>query len=250
MIPMNRLFRRFALALLALLLAGLPGAARTAVWLAPGEPLGQLHLEALVEPALPPGEAFALSFTQPSLPLHNPASDDAFVQLLELRLDPRTERFSGAFLVRLESGEERVLGLAGQAQALVEVLVPVRSIGAGELLTADLLEPLVVAERQLRADTITDPAALQDVEARRRLLPGRPVRQRDVQAPRLVRRNETVEIVYRAPGIELVTMGRALEDGSRGSVVGVSNLDSGQRLAGVVTGARRITVGGASGAAR
>jgi flagellar basal body P-ring formation protein FlgA len=242
--------RHFALIVLALLFAGLPGAARTAVWLAPGEPLGQMHLRALVEPALPPGEEFALSFSQPAVPLHNPASNDAFLQLLELRLDRRTERFSGSFLVRLESGEERVLGLAGQAQALVEVLVPVRSIGAGELLTADLLEPLVVAERQLRVDTITDPAALQDVEARRRLLPGRPVRQGDVQAPRLVRRGEAVEIVYRAPGIELVTMGRALEDGSRGNVVGVSNLDSDQRLAGVVTGARRITVGGPSGAAR
>ncbi len=247
---MTRPSRCFALALLSLLLAGLPGAARTAVWLAPGEPLGEMHLQALVEPALPPGEQFTLSFTQPSLPLHNPASNDALLQLLELRLDRRTERFSGSFLVRLESGEERVLGLAGLAQALVEVLVPVRSISTGEMLTAGLLEPLVVAERQLRADTLTDPAALQDVEARRRLLPGRPVRQGDVQAPRLVRRGETVEIVYRAPGIELVTMARALEDGSRGSVVGVSNLDSGQRLAGVVTGARRISVGGTPGAAR
>jgi flagella basal body P-ring formation protein FlgA len=236
-------FRIAGWLLLAVLVA-LPGPARAGLWLAPCEPLGAAHLSALVEPALPPGERFAVSFSQPALPLHNPAASPAFVQLLDLRHEPRTDRFSGTFLVRLETGEERVLGLAGQARALVEILVPVRSIAAGETLTPDLLEPLVVAERQLRADTLTDPADLLDVEARRRLLPGRPVRQGDVQAPRLVRRGETVEVVYRAPGIELVTMARALEDGSRGSVVGLSNLDSGQRLSGLVTGPGRITVGG------
>jgi flagellar basal body P-ring formation protein FlgA len=235
---------RLALRLLAIALLALPGTARAGLWLAPGEPLGEAHLSALVLPALPPGERFRVSFSQPALPLHNPATSEAFVQLLELRHEPRTDRFSGAFLVRLETGEERVLGLAGQAQALVEILVPVRAIRAGETLTSDLLRPMLVAERQLRADTLTDPADLADVEARRRLLAGRPVRQGDVQAPRLVRRGEAVELVYRAPGIELVTMARALEDGSRGSQVGVSNLDSGQRLSGLVTGPGRVTVGG------
>ena len=242
-------FRIASWLLLAVLIA-LPGPARASLWLAPGEPLGETHLLALALPALPPGEQFAVSFSQPALPLHNPATSEAFVQLLEFHHEPRTERFSGAFLVRLETGEERVLSLVGQARALVEILVPVRAVSAGEMLTPELLEPLVVAERQLRADTLTDPAALIDVEARRRLLAGRPVRQGDVQAPRLVRRGDMVEVVYRAPGIELVTVARALEDGSRGSFVGISNLDSGQRLSGLVTGPGRITVGGPRRVAR
>ena len=232
-----------ALRLLLVLVIGLPGVARAGLWLAPGEPLGEDHLLALVEPALPPGERFEVSFSQPGLPLHNPAATEAFLQLLELRLDPRTERFAGSFLVRLESGEERVLGLAGRARAMIEIMVPVRTVAAGERLRADLLTPLVVAERQLRADTLSDPADLLDLEARRRLLPGRPIRRGDVQAPQLVRRGETVDVVYRAPGIEVVTSGRALEDGSRGVVVAIANLDSGQRLTGLVTGPRQVTVG-------
>lgn len=238
------------LGLVLAVLVGLPGPVRAALWLAPGEALTKGHLSALVEPALPPGERFEVSFDQPALPLHNPAASEAFLQLLEFRHEPRTDRFSGAFLARLESGEEKVLGFAGFARALVEIMVPVRTIAVGERLHADLLEPLVVAERRLRADTLTDAADLVDVEARRRLLPGRPVRRGDVRTPRLVRRGETVEVVYRVPGIELVTMGRVLEDGSRGSNVAVSNLDNGQRLSGVVTGPGRITVGGAPGRLR
>ncbi len=245
--PLGRALGGFAI---LLLLLAAPFAARAALWLAPGEPLGQAQLLALVEPALPPGERFEVAFTHPALPLHNPAASAAFLQLVDLHREPRTERFSGAFLVRLETGEERVLVLAGRAQAMVEVLVPARTVAAGERLDAGLLEPMLVIERQLRADSLVDPAELLGVEAQRRLLPGRPVRRGDVRAPRLVRRGEAVEVVYRAPGIELVTVARALEDGSRGSRVMVSNLDSGQRLSGVVTDVARIVVGGTRGASR
>lgn len=237
------------LALLLLLLAT-PAGAGAATWLAPGEPLGETHLRSLVEPGLPPGEQFALSFSQPALPLFNPATTEAFLQLVELRHEPRTERFTGAFLVRLATDEERILPLADRAQAMVEILVPTRAVAAGERLDDRLLEPLLVAERQLRADTLTDPMELKDVETRRRLLPGRPVRRGDVQAERLVRRGEAVELVYRTPGIELVAIGRALEDGSRGSLVAVTNLDSGQRLTGLVGGTGTVLVGGGRGGAR
>jgi len=242
---MTRLPSILVPALLLLLLVPGLGASpvRAAAWLAPGEALTQAHLEALVQPMLPPGERFRISFAQPQLPLRNPARVEAALQLIELRFDPRTERFAGSLHVRLETGEQRVLRLGGEARALVEILVPVRSIQAGERLDGDLLEPLIVARSRLRRDVLVDPEALSGVEARRRLIAGRPVRQADVQEPRLVRRGDTVELVYRSSGLELLTAARALEDGSHGSLVTVANLDSGQRLAGVVTGAGRVAVG-------
>ncbi len=229
--------------LLVVLLLAAPTVARAALWLLPGEPLTETHLRALVEPVLPAGETFELAFSQPSLPLHNPSTVEAFLQLVDFRHEPRTERFTGSILVRLQSGEERLLALGGRAQAMVEVPVPLRTIAAGERLDPALFEPLRIAERQLRADALTDPADLVDGEARRRLLPGRPLRRADVQSLRLVRRGEAVELVYRAPGIELVTTGRALEDGGRGSLVAVLNPDSGQRLTGVVSGAGQVALG-------
>jgi flagella basal body P-ring formation protein FlgA len=246
----NLLARTLSGLALLLVLVAAPAAPRASMWLAPGEPLLQDHLESLVAPALPPGELLELVFSQPALPLVNPAASEAFLQLLELRYEPRTERFSGAFLVRLESGEERVLGLAGRAQAMVEIMVPVRTIAAGERLQPSLLEPVVLAERLLRADTLSDAGALVGLEATRRLLPGRPVRRNDVQAPRLVRRGDAVEVLYRAPGIELVTLARALDDGARGDMVTVTNLDSGQRLSGLVTDTGRIEIGAGQRAAR
>jgi flagella basal body P-ring formation protein FlgA len=241
---MIRITSRKAIAGLILLAAlAMPGPARGLAWLAPGEPLLEAHLAALVEPALPASETFQLSFTHPALPLSNPASSEAHLQLLELRQDPRTERFTGAFLVRLASGEERAIGFAGEARAMVEVPVPLRTIAAGEQLEPTLLELTLLPERQLRTDTMLDPTELTGLETRRRLLPGRPVRRRDVQERQLVRRGEPVDVVYRAPGIEVTVTARALEHGSRGSLVTATNLESGKRLTGVVTGAGQITLG-------
>jgi flagella basal body P-ring formation protein FlgA len=220
-----------------------PGTAQGLAWLAPGEPLLETHLAALVEPALPASQTFRLSFTHPPLPLSNPASSEARLQLLELRHDPRTERVTGTFLVRLATGEERAIGFAGEARAMVEAPVPVRTIAAGERLEPAMLELTLLAERQLRADTLLDPTELAGLETRRRLLPGRPVRRRDVQEQQLVRRGEPVDVVYRAPGVEVTVTARALQDGSRGSLVAATNLESGRRLTGVVTGAGQITLG-------
>lgn len=236
--------------LLAVILLTSSTASAHAAWLAPGEPLTEAHLLALLEPALPPGEAFQISVDQPALPIRNPAQVEAALRLLELRYDAARERFTGNLLVRLTTGEERVLRLAGYAKTLVEVLVPARHIAAGEQLHPELLEPLILVERQLRADTLIDPASLIGVEARRRLMAGRPIRQGDVRSPRLVRRGDAVELVYEAPGLALVATARALEDGGQGSLVTVANLDSGQRIAGIVSGPGRVTVSRRSGHTR
>lgn len=229
---------------LALLTSGFAGKfAQAGAWLAPGEPLTGDQLVRLVEPALPAGERFRIDFAQPALPLHNPAETEAALRLLELRYDRGSQRFSGLLHVQLATGEQSVLRLAGTAQVLVEVLVPLRTIAAGERLDAGLLEPVILAEQRLRADTIIDPDMLVGSEARRRLMAGRPIRHGDIQEPRLIRRGDTVELVYRAPGIALTASARALEDGSRGNVVTVANLDSGQRLAALVTGPGQVAVG-------
>ncbi len=176
------------------------------------------------------------------MPLSNPAASEAEIRLLELRYDPRTERFTGAFLVRLSTGEERAIGVAGEALEMVEIAVPTRTVAAGERLDPALLQTTVVPERQLRADTLIDAIELAGLEARRRLLPGRPIRRDHVRELQLVRRGEPVDVVYRAPGVELSVTARALEDGSRGNLVTATNLESGRRLTGLVTGPGQITI--------
>ncbi|HRY27177.1 MAG: flagellar basal body P-ring formation protein FlgA [Geminicoccaceae bacterium] len=234
-----------------LAVAWLAAPALAASWLVPGEPLTEAHLAALVEAELPPhGDGFELSFTSPSLPLTNPAASRASLELVDLRFDLRSERFVGGLLVRLETGEQRILDVGGRAQVMAEVMVPTRPVAAGERLDPAWLEPALVPARLLRADALGSLDELDGTEARRRLAAGRPIRQADVQPTRLVRRGETVELRYRAPGIELVTLGRALEDGARGAFVQVANLDSERQLVARVVGSQLVEIAGRPGIGR
>ena len=91
---------------------------------------------------------------------------------------------------------------------------------------------------------VSDPGQLIGSEARRALPPGRVLSERDLQAPRLVARGRTVQLVYRRPGLELQALGIAQADGALGELVRVVNLDSRQQLDGVVVGPDRVALGG------
>lgn len=252
MTPTFRTIRKPALRLwplVAWLVTAMAAApAMAASWLAPGEPLTEAHLASLVEVALPQqGDGFELSFTAPALPLTNPAVSRASLELIDLRFDARSERFTGGLFVHLETGEQRILDVSGRAQVMTEVMVPTRPVAAGERLDPALLEPALVPARLLRADALNTLDELEGTEARRRLAAGRPIRRADVQATRLVRRGEAVELRYRAPGLELVTLGRALEDGAKGSIIHVANLDSERQLVARVVGPQLVEISGRPG---
>lgn len=112
---------------------------------------------------------------------------------------------------------------------------------------ADFVTPL----RTLRAGTIIEP---QDVgidprsvsgaielldeaigqEARATLYAGRPIRIGDVGPPALVKRNQTISLIYVQNGLRISTDGRALARGGLGDLIRVMNLSSRATLFGEV----------------
>jgi flagellar basal body P-ring formation protein FlgA len=71
---------------------------------------------------------------------------------------------------------------------------------------------------------------------------GQVIRSTDLARPQLVKRNETVLIIYEVPGIVLTARGKAEEVGSLGDTVNVLNVQSKRVIQGVVTGPGQITV--------
>ena len=91
---------------------------------------------------------------------------------------------------------------------------------------------------------MTAAAQLVGAEARRPLQAGRVVSERDLQAPRLVLRGQTVRLTYAKPGLRLSALGIAQTDGALGDLVRVVNLDSRRQLQGVVVGPDQVALGG------
>ena len=75
-------------------------------------------------------------------------------------------------------------------------------------------------------DTRTAFAELVGLSAKRRLPAGRPIQLSDLEAPRLIRKNQLVTILLEAPGLVLRTEGKALADATLGETLRVLNTQS------------------------
>jgi flagella basal body P-ring formation protein FlgA len=64
----------------------------------------------------------------------------------------------------------------------------------------------------------------------------------DLMKPEIVARNDTVTIVYQAPGLVLTLRGQAQEAGALGDTIGVLNIDSKRTVQGVISAPGRVTV--------
>lgn len=121
-----------------------------------------------------------------------------------------------------------LLGLACAAPALADVVVPVRTIRAKEVLSAEdfQVKPATIPGA---IDTLADVVGQ---EARIALYPGRPVRAGDVGPPAVVDRNQLVTLEFLSGNLRIVAEGRALGRGAIGDRIRVMNLASRSTLSG------------------
>jgi flagella basal body P-ring formation protein FlgA len=120
------------------------------------------------------------------------------------------------------------------AQAGAEILVLVRDITRGEVITANDVElQAQPAGRTLRS---VDMDAAIGTEARRTLKAGQPVQASDIKAASVIRKGDPVAIVYTAPGVRLSVDGVAQNEAAMGQPVRVLNSYSKRSIDAVATG--------------
>ena len=166
------------------------------------------------------------------------------LQVIGLSYDPRTTRFDVTFdlaaSATLHRQPARYTGTALETVAAITVQRPVEH---GEVLKESDLA--VVRRPKTESSAITDMSAVVGLAARHPLRPDQPLRAADLMKPEIVARNDSVTIVYQAPGLTLTLRGQAQEAGALGDAIGVLNVDSKRIVQGIITAPGRITVGGA-----
>jgi flagella basal body P-ring formation protein FlgA len=163
------------------------------------------------------------------------------LQVLALAYDPRTARFDVTFdlpsSVELRRQSARYTGTAIETVDAVAVDHPVEN---GQVLKAS---DLTILRRPKTEDAaITDVNAVIGFAARHQLRPGQPIRSPDLMKPEVVQRNDSVTIVYQAPGITLTLRGQAKESGALGDTISVLNMESKRAVQGTISAPGRVTV--------
>ena len=156
--------------------------------------------------------------------------------------DKRSTRFDATIEIPDVTAQRTVLRLAGRASPTVEVVTIGRTIERGNIIKA----ADIVMERRPRAevgrDAITKRADVIGMAARGTMQGGHPLRAADLMKPNLVQRNETVTLVYEAPGMVLTIRGKANDNGTEGDVIGVLNEQTKRVAHGVIIGPGRVAV--------
>jgi len=136
------------------------------------------------------------------------------------------------------------LGLAPAGATEMRAPSPRAIIYPGDLIRDDML-----VDAPLTAPASSGPVALgaEDIVgmvARRTLLPGQSIPINALAAPRVVRAGSAVKLVYIDGGLEITTVGSALQDGAVGQRVQVRNDDSGVTVSGRVRPDGAVQVSG------
>jgi flagella basal body P-ring formation protein FlgA len=167
------------------------------------------------------------------------------LQVIGLFYDPRTTRFEVTFdmaaSATLHRQPARYTGTALETVPAITVQHPVEH---GEVLKESDLG--VVRRPKTETGVLTNMSAAVGLAARHPLRPDQPLRAADLMKPEIVARNDSVTIVYQAPGLTLTLRGQAQEAGALGDAIGVLNVDSKRIVQGVITAPGRVTVGGAT----
>jgi flagellar basal body P-ring formation protein FlgA len=132
------------------------------------------------------------------------------------------------------------------AERLVEALTWAHDLSAGDLVRPDDVVWAKVPARLVPHDAERDPDAVVGQAARRALREGAPAAVRDLAPPRVIRRDQDVEVVFLQDGIRLVLTGRALADAALGDPVPVLNIQSKKSIDAVASGPGQAVIGPAA----
>ena len=215
---------------------------RAARSVTPGE-LVPLIRSALVGAGAPEGSDIILStYVTLVVPAENAGQPD----VQSLSYDRNSGRFTAELLFDTPGVDPMPLHVTGMAQEMVEVPVPIRDIGTG-----NLLAPADLQLKRIRKSLVGDKTLLSIQEAaglvaRHRITAGNPISLGELNRPLLVSRGMSVILRLEDPGLVLMAKGEAIEGGSLDDRIHVLNPTSRAVLVARVTGAGTVQVDPAS----
>jgi flagella basal body P-ring formation protein FlgA len=163
------------------------------------------------------------------------------LQVLTLTYNSRTSRFDVTLdLPSSAALRKQATRFTGMAIETIDTVTVDHPIERGAVLKAS---DLIVQRRpKSEGSAISNIHAAAGLAARHELRPGQTLRDADLMKPAIIQRNDTVTIVYQAPGFTLTLRGQAQDAGALGDTISVLNAESKRVVQGVVSGPGRVTV--------
>jgi flagella basal body P-ring formation protein FlgA len=171
-----------------------------------------------------------------------PISAPTTINIQNLTYDQTTHAFNALVLVGgNDPGAQKAI-IQGRTFATSPVPVLRRPMNAGQIIRPDDVETVYWRNDLLTATVVTSTAQIVGRTPQAMIPAGQPIRQGDTRAPILVTRDSQVIIRLQAGGMTLTVQGKAVDEGARGDVVRVQNMQSHKTIEATVTGPDLVSV--------
>lgn len=158
----------------------------------------------------------------------------------QMSVDASSGRFTA--VMAWGNGADERIRLAGRVERMTQVPMLADRVMRGEVIGEADIVWQSLPEARLSRTSVTDASQIIGMAAKRSLAPGAPIAASDLRRPLLVNRGETVTMTLHTPMMQLTAKGRALQHGSQGDIIRISNLQTNTVIDAVVTGPGRARV--------
>ncbi|MBO6893298.1 MAG: flagellar basal body P-ring formation protein FlgA [Roseibium sp.] len=150
-------------------------------------------------------------------------------------------RFSVFATVAVEHGTAP-LTLTGIAEEMVEVIALAQPLRRGDILSENDVIQVRLARKKVPAGALADPAAVVGKEARTNLRANAPIARKDFQRPILIEKREKITVIFEMPGMKLTSRAIAMDEGAKGDVIDIMNMQSRRIVPATVVSRGRVKV--------
>lgn len=171
-----------------------------------------------------------------------PKDMPAQAEVSNFRFDPQKDIFEATVSAPSASAPVIEMSISGTVERLVSVPVLKSSLKSGDIIGQTDIEYIKLPQKDVQRDFVLKAESLEGMTPRRMVMSGKPLRDLELQNPQIVNRGAQVTLVYKEGPMILSARGKSMQDGARGDLVRVINLNSNRSLEGIVSAENEITV--------
>lgn len=143
--------------------------------------------------------------------------------------------------VAVEFGTEPLI-LSGIATEMIEIAALTQPVRRGDILKEEDVDMLRMPRNKVPAGAVNDVSEIVGKQARTNIRANAPLSHRDFQHPVLIKRGEKITVTFEMPGMKLTSRAQAMDDGAKGDVIDVMNLQSRRIVPAIVTSRGQVRV--------
>jgi flagellar basal body P-ring formation protein FlgA len=204
----------------------------------------EVLLESLKDALIDQGSSdeIGVALLNTNIRLYVPRGEETSVAIDDIQYNKERGSFNAMVRSPAHDANGTRKEIRGRVYAVMEVPVLARRIPVGEKITKSDVTWIEMKVDRAGRNLVTSLKEIVGKAPKRNLRPNRPLRTTDLRRPIVISKGASVTMVVSIPGMTLSVVGRALENGGMGDLIGIMNPQTHSVVEGTVVSPTRVTV--------